>query len=137
MDSLLPLLERRCDYPHYRQCQNLSLELFVLTRDHIKLLRRLNVLWNHRTQVPYINPVRPYGNSDVHGDLAEILELAQPGGDAGQTWSCEQIAQMDEAHRELEWALQVVLQAAQFQPGLYARQSFTDWVLLVATGKKQ
>ncbi|CAG0991362.1 hypothetical protein ANRL3_02798 [Anaerolineae bacterium] len=39
---------------------------------------------------------------------------------------------MDTFHLETEFALQVVLQTGQFQPGLYVRRWYTDWVLVTA-----
>lgn len=114
----------------------LGLEFFVLTSEHIKLLRRLTVYWRINRDgysAPTVDVVRPYGNSDVHGDIAEILGLPQPDWDAGETFSPDQTILMDAFHRETEFALQVVLQTGQFQPGLYARRWYTDWIL-VATG---
>src|SRR4028118_696601 len=47
---------------------------FELTADHIKLIRRMNVGWQScEAGAPEIDPKRPYGNSCMVGDVAEIL----------------------------------------------------------------
>jgi hypothetical protein len=54
-----------------------SAQRFTLTREHLKLARRMYVEWdNCEYGAPAINPKRPYGNSDVEGDIAEILGWA-------------------------------------------------------------
>jgi hypothetical protein len=47
---------------------------FTVTEDHLKLLRRAYIGWDDcEFGAPGIDPKRPYGNSDVIGDIAEIL----------------------------------------------------------------
>jgi hypothetical protein len=115
--------------------KRLGLEFFVLTPEHIKLLQRLTVYWRVNPDgygAPTVDVIRPYGNSDIHGDIAELLGLPQPDWEAGATYSPDQIVLMDTFHRETEFALQVVLQTGQFQPGLYVRRWYTNWILVVA-----
>jgi hypothetical protein len=47
----------------------------IVTEDHIKLLQRMYVYWEDSMYdgAPAINIKRPYGNSWVWGDVAEIL----------------------------------------------------------------
>lgn len=55
---------------------------FTVTEDHLKLLRHIRgVRWDpgEGFGAPFINSKRPYGNSDVPRDVAEILEA--PGSD--------------------------------------------------------
>lgn len=48
--------------------------LFVLTEDHLKLLAKSYWQWQDcETGAPEMDPKRPYGNSDVAGDIREIL----------------------------------------------------------------
>ena len=117
--------------------RSLGLEFFNLTPEHCRLLRRMSIGWNPRLAgAPAVNCYRPYGNSAVHSDLAEILEIPLPDWEAGETFSPEQITRMETLHRETELALQVVLQAGRFQPGVYARRWFSDWTLVVAREEK-
>lgn len=50
---------------------------FTVTEEHLKLLRHLLVYWNVGEGYggPAISCKRPYGNSAVPEDVAEILEL--------------------------------------------------------------
>lgn len=48
---------------------------FYITDDHIKLLKRMYVTWyDCEYGAPCVDPKRPYGNSDVEGDICEILK---------------------------------------------------------------
>lgn len=49
---------------------------FTITEDHLKLLARLEIGYDEWTEygAPEVDPKRPYGNSDVENDIAEILE---------------------------------------------------------------
>jgi hypothetical protein len=47
---------------------------FTLTENHLKLLQKMWVGWSTcEFGAPEIDPKRPYGNSDVIGDIHEIL----------------------------------------------------------------
>ena len=90
---------------------------FTLTEEHVALLRRMIVNWqDDETGAPEIDPKRPYGNSNVALDVAEILfPFSVASGELNQ----EQEERMLARHRETETALQVVLAAGTFEPGEY------------------
>ena len=50
---------------------------FTITEDHLKLLRRVYVAWDfgEGDGAPAINSKKPYGNSYVERDIAEILDV--------------------------------------------------------------
>jgi hypothetical protein len=49
---------------------------FTVTDDHLKLLRRAHITWDGvEFGAPEIYCKKPYGNSNVWGDIAEILEV--------------------------------------------------------------
>jgi len=49
-------------------------ETFTITKDHLKLLGASYWNWNYcETGAPEMDPKRPYGNSDVAGDVRTIL----------------------------------------------------------------
>lgn len=106
---------------------------FELTADHVKLLQKMYVGWNGaETGAPEIDPKRPYGNSDVEGDVADLLGWDRGGRDGELSEEVEEAA--SKLHRETETALQIVLSAGSFEPGLYSREtawarewSRTDW----------
>jgi hypothetical protein len=102
---------------------------FVLLPTHLTLLENAYVQWQDtETGAPEIDPKRPYGNSDVPYDVAEILKVDDPVGD-------EDAAELLlDLHRETELALQVVLQTRSFVPGIYGRDSYaTKWFLVAAS----
>jgi hypothetical protein len=114
-----------------------ELDEFTVTEDHLKLLRRVYVGYWYTGEGYYgvanISAKRPYGNSYVGRDIAEILNA--PDGD----WvyeDGEKVGVTDEAderfmrlHVETMVALQVVLAAGEFRPGHYRRTErwIDDW----------
>jgi hypothetical protein len=103
---------------------------FTVTDEHVRLLRRAHVSWDETEfGAPGIDPKRPYGNSDIYGDIAEILGLVD--GD----WQ-DEVAE-DWPSPELEWrflrlhvetaiALQIGLATGEFRAGRYARGNGWD-----------
>lgn len=92
---------------------------FTLTTEHVALLRAMNVGWQDcETGAPEIDPKRPYGNSSVELDVAEILgwEVDEDG------LTDEQHDRAATLHRETQTALQVVLHAGSFEPGDYVNR---------------
>jgi hypothetical protein len=83
---------------------------FKLQEEHLVLLKAAYVDWEHTEYgAPAIDPKRPYGNSDVEEDVCEILgwDISVKREDAA------------DLHRETATALQVILTAQTFEPGLY------------------
>lgn len=102
------------------------LKYFTLKEEHIKLLRRANVRWeNIEFGAPAIDGKRPYGNSDVINDIAEIL-----GYDVEYNYNKEGELKPDiydklnKLHYETETALQIVLSAGSFEPGKYTAHTY-------------
>jgi hypothetical protein len=103
------------------------MERFTLTQQHVDLLRRMNVRWEDDAYdgAPAIDAKRPYGNSDVWRDVAEIIGLAPTVDDEGEThWPQGTRDQCMALHRETEKALQVCLTAGTFKPGEYVADSY-------------
>ncbi len=99
---------------------------FTMTEDHVRLLRCANVGWQDcETGAPEIDPKRPYGNSYVPGDVAEILGWVPRGGDVELT--DDQRADAYAIHRETGLALQIVLITGQMEPGRYAMAKQYDY----------
>jgi hypothetical protein len=92
---------------------------FEITEDHIKLLRAAEVRWEDcETGAPAIDCKRPYGNSWVWGDVAEIL--GWPIDDEGLT--DEQEDEARRLHQETETVLEIVLKLGYLKPGRYAAE---------------
>ena len=102
------------------------METFRLTNDHIKLITNFYVGWQDcETGAPEIDPKRPYGNSFVAGDVAEIIgyELPDPDDD-DESFDAE--LKMLQLHSETETALQIILITKSFEPGLYQKTDKYD-----------
>lgn len=92
----------------------------IITEAHLKLLRRANVGWEDcEFGAPAIDCKRPYGNSSVYQDIAEILGW-EFDEDEGPTQEQEQTA--DRLHTETLDVLQIALCTGQFKAGSYYKQ---------------
>jgi hypothetical protein len=103
---------------------------FEMTEAHLKLLRRMNVSWQDvEFGAPEIDPKRPYGNSNVIGDMAEILGVEPLDTDDEELhWPPGTSNRMVALHRQMETALQVVLATGEFRTGRYQCSPYcTDW----------
>lgn len=101
------------------------MEKFELKEDHLLLLERAHFYWDDGEYgAPAIDCKRPYGNSDVLNDIAEIL-----GREPKRCPHCHETIDdttdeerdMDKLHRETLIALQVITQARSLDPGVYVR----------------
>src|SRR5262245_23071994 len=102
---------------------------FVLTEEHVKLLRNMYVDWNDvESGAPTIDPKRPYGNSSVAEDIVEIL-----GWDRVDDYelTTEEYEAAMTLHEQTQIALQVVLTTGSFELGKYHKTHTyddTSWV---------
>jgi len=96
--------------------------LFQLTNEHLKLARRTCIYWQKNAYLgaPAVDQKRPYGNSSILEDIAEItgMELFIDANDEKHI-SKEQEEKCLLLHKEMETALQIILATGSFQPGLY------------------
>lgn len=103
---------------------------FTVTRDHIKLVRGLIIEWNENTDcalgVPSADGKRPYGNSNVPEDVAEIIKLdfvdEEKGLNKEQEKCCIKL------HKDMATVLQIVLSTGAFKTGDYECDEYeTNW----------
>lgn len=104
---------------------------FTVTDEHLKLLRRANVRWEDcEFGAPAIDCKRPYGNSDVVGDIIEILGWPFAGED--QTDDNAFTTKARAIHAETETVLQIALSVGYFKAGMYIADDYRDnWRLAV------
>lgn len=96
-----------------------SHKTFTLTKEHVKLLRAAYVGWEDcEFGAPAIDCKRPYGNSSVAEDIAEILGWTVDYDDDDEMPD-EVHGRATKVHQETETALQVVLSTGSFEPGTY------------------
>jgi hypothetical protein len=100
---------------------------FTITGEHLRLLRRAYVTWQDaESGAPSIDPKRPYGNSGVYRDIAEILGVPR------SEWVNEELGPLPDAawrfvrlHVETGIALQIALATGEFHTGRYVRDQET------------
>lgn len=102
---------------------------FEVTEDHVKLLQRAWVSWEDcEFGAPSIDCKRPYGNSDVYGDLAEILWGDAQYANQEAELTEEQMAQLLKVHQETKIALQIFLRVGYMKPGRYVGEKYgSEW----------
>lgn len=100
---------------------------FILTEEHIVLLRNSYVRWDDcEYGAPAIDSKYPYGDSMVIESMAKLLNIP-----------CDEENGLDEAtedrlvklHKETETALQIILKTGSFVPGVYTAENYYDWKL--------
>jgi hypothetical protein len=109
-----------------------GLTKFTVTEDHLKLMRHFWVRWGEvEYGAPEIDSKRPYGNSDVVNDIAEILGWEVPGDD--YDWDDPEYGELRararKIHEETMTALQIALRVGYFKAGNYEKpNSYSeDW----------
>ena len=122
---------------------------FEVTEDHLKLVRQLcrgGLYWEpgEGDGAPFFNPKKPYGNSNVPQDVAEIVEAPDsdwewedvPAVSGGQPQVARARFLREDAYDrylrldvEAAIALQIVLATGAFRPGRYIRTDTwgNDW----------
>ena len=79
---------------------------FLLKQEHINLLKNASIMWyNDEYGAPCIDPKRPYGNSNVSLDIAEILGWDIVNGEPSE----EQKIAAYLLHHETHFALSIIL----------------------------
>jgi hypothetical protein len=101
---------------------------FTVTDEHLRLLRRAYISWDGAEfGAPGINPKRPYGNSNVFADIAEILDLPDSEWmDADEEVVPDAEWRFLRLHVETAIVLQIGLATGEFRPGRYVRGSEWD-----------
>lgn len=107
----------------------MSVKRFQLTDEHIALLTgngRVWIEWDHAMNgAPCMDAKRPYGNSDLPRDIADILGWEY---DPEEGVSNEQFARALRLHNQTQMALEVILNARTFEPGTYQTGPWgVDW----------
>ena len=102
--------------------------VLVVHDDHLKLLKRMYIGWQDcEFGAPEVNPKRPYGNSDVYDDMAEILGVKR-GEDDWNPFTEEQRDYMLARHIEMKHYLQILVRFAEIPSGAYRRrESYHEW----------
>lgn len=99
------------------------MRIFELKEEHIKLLSNAIIRWQDcEYGAPEISPKRPYGNSYVEGDIANILWKTNDDYELTE----EQNEYCRKVHEETLIALQIILSCKTFTPGVYYKADEYD-----------
>ena len=101
---------------------------FELTEQHLALMKRMWVAWQDcEFGAPEIDPKRPYGNSGILDDIAEILGVPIP--DEDKEFPPEVIDRLEQLHLETQFAIAIMLQCGKVQIGKYKADDYdnTTW----------
>lgn len=105
-------------------------QFFELTEDHIKLLEYSNINYSPHCEHGYIglDCKRPFGNSNLVDDMANILEIEPVKTDDDEIhWPKGTSERMQIIfEEELPKALAIILKTKSFQPGLYECDEYYD-----------
>jgi hypothetical protein len=101
---------------------------FTVTDEHLRLLHRAYISWDETEfGAPGINPKRPYGNSNVFADIAEILDVPDSDWlDASEELTPDAEWRFLRLHVETAIALQIGLATGEFRSGRYVRGNDGD-----------
>ena len=92
---------------------------FTITGEHIRLTKRMYVSWwSGEYGAPAIDCKRPYGNSSVASDIAEILGWFV---DEEEGLTEDQRAKAYKIHKEMQTVLQIALKTGAFKEGAYIK----------------
>jgi hypothetical protein len=127
--SRSPAVIGDCQYFHkYLQPILETLE-FEITENHLKLLKRFNVKYDRFNEygAPFIDPKRPYGNSNVDDDVAKIIGvqgeiIEEEDGETYYILSEQQQRDMLRLHVETTIALEICLVRQSFETGVFVRE---------------
>ena len=121
------------DHTHYVTEPEPGIIQFTLTSDHVKLLRAVKIAWNSSDYGgPSFNTQRPYGGVHVYSNMLDILGIPSEERKPSDTvW-------LEDLHRSMAVALQVVLRTGKFKPTTYRANKFSqDWKEYNPNGRKQ
>ncbi len=114
---------------HQREKRYFQFRMFFLvTSQHLALAKRLSIIWYEAENGgPGTDIVRPYGNSGLIRDIAEIIGFPPPEDEEGYTASAD--CYLQGLHQDMHIVLQIILHTGQMKAGVYKKPSLTeDWV---------
>ena len=120
------LLLERFLYTHRIHAQ---MEQFELKPEHLKLLKAMEQQWQEcDAGAPSFNSKRPFGNSAVEQDIANLLGITREGEDGGL--SEKQYTDLYKLYRGTQETLQIIISQvneAIIKPGVYVTKDGKNW----------
>lgn len=85
------------------------MKILKVTDNHIKLLKNLYISWDDcEFGGPRVDPKRPFGNSDVIGDIATILDIKLPNEEDDYDNYQKVVDNLQKGYYELQDCLQIL-----------------------------
>ena len=97
---------------------------------HLDLLKRTCITWNDcEFGAPGIYCKKPYGNSDVIGDIAKIIKLNKKENFdyEEEDWTEKAFDYIEDIHKQTQVALEIILHCQTFRLGRYKKKDFQEW----------
>ena len=121
-----------CEKRHKKEKAFEDIEVFELRQSHLDLLKETAISWDDcEYGAPCIDCKRPYGNSSVEDDIADIIKLPKKDNwdKKEEDWNEKATEQMRDLHKETEIALQIVLHCQTFTLGKYKldKDGYQNW----------
>ena len=121
-----------CEKKHKKEKDFDNLKIFELKKEHLDLLKETNIEWNTcEYGAPAIDPKRPYGNSDVDEDIANIIKFPKKGNwdKEEEMWNEKTQEILANLHKETQIALQIILHCQTFKLGKYKKldDGWQEW----------
>ena len=108
---------------------------FTITGEHLLLLGRLNWRWNgaldeHWWGGPAVSQRRPFGDEDMFGNIAELVDraawVAARESDDFEAYRAANEARFRRLHAEMVLVLEIVCSTGQHRSGRFIRASVLD-----------
>lgn len=112
-----------------KESSNVITSKFTVTENHLKLAKKMYVLWSPygRFGAPCIDPKRPYGNSEVFEDIAEVIGMKQPDYEEDEDWTDDQARTLLGFHEDMKKVLQIAIRTGKFEVGEYECSDYWEW----------
>ena len=113
---------RLCEEAHREEKALENIEIFELKQQHLDLLKETYIGWNDcEFGSPEIDCKRPYGNSNVEEDIAEIIGMKDAYDEDEDEWDEKKLKIINRLHKETQIALQIILHCQSFKLGKYKK----------------
>lgn len=113
-----------CEKQHTKEKAFDNIKIFELKQEHLDLLKEASISWNDcEFGAPQIDCKRPYGNSDVEDDIAEIIKFPKKNNwdNEEEMWNGKAQEKLGDLHKETQIALQIILHCQTFKLGKYRK----------------
>lgn len=99
----------------------------IVTENHLKLLKNLHVGWDYTEfGAPCIDPKRPFGNSNVFSDMAQILGFELANHEKQPELYDKQCTSLVKGYHELQYCLQILCTNLKLESGKYVLENEYD-----------